>query len=291
MAEQTSWKSIETARKTRIAHWLRNVGSRASVAQAELWLGKQPAYRAIAEQWDDMGPGEREAALGQLTALFRAAAYATRPFCIRCGACCSNAGPTLYPGDEPLLHVDGLTHALLRTLRVGEEVFSHRRNRRAVLEREVVMIAPALPGNCPLFDVTARQCTVHEHRPAQCKAQKCWDTRDSDKLAGWPGLTRRDLLEEDDPLCALISEHDSACSVSSLRDLAAGVRQGDDQAGPALVKMVRRDREIRQRILHEELAPEDALPFLLGRPVEMLLGPMGLELTRGWKEGMQVRRA
>ena len=288
MGQGGSWNRITTGRRARIAYWLRAVGSKASVAQAEIWLGKQPSYIDLAERWDGLDEAHREDAARHLAALFRAAAYATRPFCIRCGNCCRNAGPTLYPGDEGILQVGGLTHAQLRTLRTGEEVFSHYQNHKTVLEHEIVMIQPALDGRCPLYDEGQRACTVHDARPAQCRAQKCWDTADTDKLMGWPGLKRVDLLEEDDPLRDRIAEHDGACDPARLRALAERVHAGEESASRPIVDMLAADERIRSEIVGD-LAPADALPFLFGRPLEMLLSPLGLERTRGWDKGVEIR--
>jgi len=288
MSRGGSWSQFQTARRARIAYWLRAVGSRASVAQAEIWLGEQPSYIDIARRWDGLDDGQREEAAKQLAALFRAAAYATRPFCIRCGNCCRNAAPTLYPGDEGLLQSGKVTHAHLRTLRAGEEVFDHWQNRNAVLDREIVMISPTLDGRCPLYDAGQRACTAHELRPAQCRAQKCWDTADADKLRGWSGLKRVDLLDEEDPLRDSITEHDRVCAPARLRELAERLKEGDEAAAQPIVDMVAEDERIRRQIT-VGLAPADALPFLLGRPLEMLLSPLGLERTRGWDSGVGVR--
>lgn len=288
MGQGGNWNRIATGRRARIVYWLRAVGSKASVAQAEIWLGKQPSYIDIAERWDGLGEKQREEAAGQLAALFRAAAYATRPFCIRCGGCCRNAGPTLYPGDEALLRGGAITPTQLRTLRIGEEVFSHYHNRQTVLEHEIVMIQPTLDGQCPLYDAGQRACTVHDVRPAQCRAQKCWDTADSDKLMGWPGLKRLDLLEDDDPLRPQIAAHDQACDPAELRALAERIHTGDEAATQPVVDMLGTDERIRQEIAGT-LAPADALPFILGRPVEMMLSPLGLERTRGWDKRAGIR--
>jgi Fe-S-cluster containining protein len=287
MSATATWKQLEGARKRQIVHWLRAVGSRASVAQAEIWLGQQAAFVAMAQDWDGWGVARREAAAKDLTGLFRAAAYATRPFCLKCGSCCRNSGPTLYSGDEALFHAGDISFAHLRTLRAGEEVFSHWENRRTVLEHETVTIAPALPGNCPLLEGTA--CRVYDRRPAQCKAQKCWDTRDSDKMMKWPGLTRLDLVAEGDPLRGIITEHDQACAPAKLREFAEGVRKGEEEASHAIVAMVELDAHLRRRVLDEKLATAEALPFLLGRPIEMLVSALGLEITKGWDKGPKVR--
>ena len=287
MSATATWKQLEGTRKRQIVHWLRNVGSRASVAQAEIWLGQQAAYVAIAQDWDGWDKPRREQAARELAGLFRAAAYATRPFCLECGACCANSGPTLYPGDEALFAAGDITYAHLRTLRAGEEVFSHWENRRTVLEHETVTVAPALPGNCPLLD--GKKCSVYDRRPAQCRAQKCWDTRDTDKMMAWPGLARLDLIGEGDPVREIVEQHDRDCSPIRLRELSDGARSGDEEASRAIVAMVETDGQLRRQILERDLAPEGALPFLLGRPLEMLLSAMGLEITRGWDKGPKAR--
>ena len=287
MSETATWKQIEKARKRQIAHWLRAVGSRASVAQAEIWLGQQAAYMAIAQDWDSWDTAHRETAAKELAALYRAAAYATRPFCLKCGACCKNSGPTLYPGDEALFQAGDIAYTHLRTLRAGEEVFSHWENRRTVLKHETVAVAPALPGNCPLLDGTL--CRVYDRRPTQCKAQKCWDTRDSDRMMGWPGLTRLDIVDAADPLREIIEEHERECAPARLRELADQVRKGSSSASGAVAAMVEADGRLRRRVLDQKLASEDALPFLLGRPTEMLLSALGLETTLGWDKGPKVR--
>ena len=259
------------------------MGSRASVAKAEIWLGQQPAYVNIACTWDVITAPRREAAARELALLFRAAAYATRPFCVRCGDCCKNAGPTLFPGDEAILHSGQVTYPMLRTLRAGEEVWDHLAGERQVLQHEVVTISPALAGNCPLYDTAAHTCTAYDVRPAQCKAQKCWDTADSDAMAGWRGLERLDLLEDDDPLRAVISAHDRDAPPGRLRELASPALGGDADAVAEILAMLEADRDARTAIVSRELAPADALPFLLGRPLAMVASALGMEIKRGWK--------
>jgi Fe-S-cluster containining protein len=285
-----TWTEITQGRRAHIVRWLRAVGSRASVAKAEIWLGEQPAYVHIAGRWDGMDAEQRAVASQDLVALFRAAAYATRPFCVRCGDCCKNAGPTLFAGDEAVLHEGHVSHAMLRTLRAGEEVWSHQVGERVVLEREIVMISPALAGNCPLYDMGSHTCTAYDVRPAQCRAQKCWDTSDSDQLSTWSGLTRLDLLEDDDPLREVLEAHDRDASPSRMRELAEPAIDGDDDAIAEIGAMLDADRTIRHDVVARELAPQSALPFLLGRPLDMIAAALGMAIGRGWDQKVTIRR-
>ena len=100
MRFDVTWNEIGGRRRTTLLHWLRTVHSPASLAKAEIWLGGQATYLDMARRWDTMEPHQRQQAWDQLQALYRAAAYDSRPYCVKCGTCCSNAGPTLYAGDQ-----------------------------------------------------------------------------------------------------------------------------------------------------------------------------------------------
>lgn len=282
-----SWGKLTTTRRARLASWLRAVGSSSSVSKAEIWLGRQPEYLALAERWDELARRERDAAWEQLSALFRAAAYSTRPHCIRCGTCCGNAGPTLYAGDEGLLRDRLLAPSQLRTHRAGEEVYSHWTARRVVLERECVMVASAPGGECALLDRAGNECRIYEHRPAQCKAQKCWDTADANQVMGWPSLTREQLLGDGHPVAATVVEHEQECSVTSLRQAVEAMTGGGEDSD--VVSLIRRDREIRERLLRRRQASQDAMPFFLGRPLEVVLPSLGHQLVTGWDRGLSLR--
>ena len=283
-----SWEKMATARKARLVTWMRSVGSRASVAKAEAWLGEQPFYLVLAKRWNDLGPAERNEAWKQLIELYRSAAYATRPYCIRCGTCCSNAGPTLYAGDEGLLADRLVSPAQLRTYRVGEAVFSHWTHRPEVLKRECVMVAPAPAGGCSFFEPGAKGCRIYDRRPAQCNAQKCWDTADANLLMGWPSLTRLELLGQGHPLAGIVAEHEQACSAVALRAAAERLVGGDEEAREEIREAIRRDREIRAALLASKKASEAALPFFLGRPLEAVLPSMGFQVKTGWDGALQI---
>ncbi len=283
-----SWEKMTSSRRARLVSWMRAVGSRASLAKAEAWLGEQPSYLDLADRWDGLGPRERDAAWQELIALYRAAAYSTRPHCIRCGTCCSNAGPTLYAGDEGLLRDRILSPAQLRTYRAGEQVFSHWANRPTVLERECVMVAPAPGGGCSQFEPRDKGCRIYEQRPAQCIAQKCWDTAEANKLMTWPSLTRLELLGEGHPLAAAVAAHEEACPVVGLRDAVERLTGGDEAAADRVVELVQADRAARAELLASKKASQAALLFFLGRPLEALLPSMGYQVVSGWDQGLRL---
>lgn len=290
MQTDLTWNELLTQRRSRLLFWLRQVKSGASVARAEIWLGGQANFLGIAQRWDALTATQRQQQLPELEALFRSAAYSTRPHCLRCGTCCSNAGPTLYAGDEALFHDKLVAADLLVTYRVGEEVFSHWLNRPTVLDAEMVMIVSSPAGGCALFHPKGDGCGIYDRRPVQCKAQKCWDTRDAGKLASWNGLTRVDLIEEDEPVLKIIADQELRCSPNRLRELLELGKQGSSEALEEGADMIRTDRELRRQVVGAKMAPASALPFLLGRPLEMMTGAMGYTVGGGWRGDVMLHR-
>lgn len=269
MSAMAGWTVLAPLRQARIRFWLEAVHSRAAVADVEAALERMPAYQQLADDWDGFGPPEKESAAQQLDALFRQAAYATRPYCVRCGTCCHNAGPTLHGGDEALVHTGRLRREQLVTFRVGEEVFSHVEGRRVVLQHECVMVRAAPRRGCALFDPTANSCAVYEHRPRQCRVQRCWDPAEAEELARGAGLSRLDLVSA--PVeRRLIEQHERACAVSRLRELSRERRNGAAEAAAAMDSMIAQDTHFRRRLVETVAVAPAALRFLLGRPVAEL---------------------
>jgi Fe-S-cluster containining protein len=196
----------------------------------------------------------------------------------------------LYSGDEGVLHQGVLRAENLVTTRVGEMVFSHWRGRAIAADDERVAVALGAGEACPFWQRQQRQCAIYELRPAQCRAQKCWDTSDADKLMRWPSLTRRDLLDEADPLLAVLDEHDRACDPAELAAVLQRAGKGDTGAEAAAAALIDADRRLRRRVVHQELAPMEALPFLLGRPLQLMTQAWGYTVNSGWGGKIQLRR-
>jgi len=294
------WDKLATHHRVHLRYWLKLVHSPAAVEEAENWLHNLPAFKDLSQQWDGMSSAQREEAAETLNRIFRQAAYATRPFCLRCGACCGKSGPTLYPGDESLVwsgmdpeqgaETRALRWSQLHTFRRGEEVFSHYAEGRQLLQHECVIVAPAQAGGCPHH--ARHGCAIHDHRPVQCRAQKCWDTAASAKLEAGPGLTRLHLLPPKDPLREMIKEHDEQCDPRTLRQLGENfIKSAAEDCAQDIRSMLRSDFSLRQEVAALDRQYEQALPFLLGRPLEELLGQWGIIASRGHAGEISLRRA
>jgi Fe-S-cluster containining protein len=246
--------------------WLQAVSSPAPVEHLEAVLEADAEYREIAAGWSELADEDRSRTAAQLDELFRREAYRTRPFCVRCGQCCTNAGPTLYPGDERLVQAGELPLHRLITHRRGERVYSHAEGRAVVLEHECVQVAASPSGTCSLCDGETRTCTAYGSRPRQCSEQRCWAADAGRALARQRGLGRLDLLPVSSPWIPILEEHDRTCPPDRLRELERAERDGDEAARPAIEAMVADDERLRRRLL-DEGASEAELPFLLGLPL------------------------
>jgi Fe-S-cluster containining protein len=277
MTDTPSWDELAPLRRGRIRFWLQAVGSSAPIEHVETYLERELDYAEIADRWGDLGTAGRESAAARLDELFRNAAYATRPYCLRCGQCCANAGPTLYQGDEATARDGTLPWSQLITHRVGERVYSHAKQRTVVLEQECVTVVASAAGGCPLYDRQAKTCRIYRHRPRQCLEQRCWAADDGERLASSAGLRRTDLLPDSSPARPIIEEHERACPPKRLRRLIAAHREGDADAMVAVRAMIAEDERLRQQLLGTGASAEE-LPFLLGRPLAEQVRAAGIAL-------------
>ena len=173
--------------------WLRSVGSKAPVEVASVILGEHEAYRDLERRWDAMSPKLRSAALEQLV---RKVAYGTRPYCMRCGTCCRNSGPTLYPGDEALVRDGIIPRSALLRYKPGTRVFDHYQGKEVALEQELVKVDTTAEGVCPFLQGPPAACAIHQNRPRQCQAQMCWDTEAFEELMKERPLRWEEVGEE-----------------------------------------------------------------------------------------------
>lgn len=290
MSALPSWSELATVRRARMGHWLQAVGSRAPLAQMQSLLDADPTYQDLSQRWDELGQDARTTAVAELETLLRAAAYRTRPYCLRCGICCTNAGPTLHAGDEDLVRSGRIPRRQLCTYRAGERVYSHWHGRVVELELEHIGVAAKRGRGCSAYDPLRRDCAFYEFRPRQCRAQRCWDTAESDALQREPGVSRQQLLGDDGPELGIIALHDEQCSAAVWHTLMQRLDQDDDRAERDLWSMIQRDRDLRQQLLGAGDASTDELSFFLGRSLEAILQTAGRLLDETEPSAPRLRR-
>lgn len=208
--------------------------------------------------------------------------------CRRCGICCSKGGPALHDQDASL--VGGvLPMEQLLTLRVGEMVMDQPLGKVVPLVEEIIKIRSA-PGStaCMLYDDAAKTCAVYENRPAECRELLCENDERLKAMYDKDRLCRRDLLPEGHPLLEIVEDHDRRCSPRKLTSLARRVVSGEEQALEELGEILAYDASLRELVPEKSGLPAEAMDFLLGRSLDLVLAGIGLEVHH--EQGRTVLR-
>ena len=174
-------------------------------------------------------------------------------------------GPTLHDEDAILFAKGILERAHVYALREGE-VVRNIDDTLMVLEQEIVKIKEqSRAWTCMFYDDEQKACRIYEHRPAECRALKCWDLRGFEDVMARPGLQRRDLIKPDDGILKIIEAHEHRCSYEALESAIKELR------GPDSDKAV-------EKILGLPDEYELATVLVIGVPVSM---PKEKEEPRG----------
>ncbi|MFO8032210.1 MAG: YkgJ family cysteine cluster protein [Desulfohalobiaceae bacterium] len=210
--------------------------------------------------------------------------------CSRCGTCCSRNPPGLHPQDHGLYVAGVLQKEHLLTLRAGELVWDNVQQRVQPLEQEMVRLQ-ARPGStaCIFYQPLRRSCTIHGRHPLECRAQKCWDTREVYKAYQEPRLSRLDLVPADSALGQIIQEHETKCSYFQVRELARQILYaGDKGQEKELAEILRVDQAMRSYLQQKAGVGKFQLLFIFGRRLQDTLPGLGLE-ARQVADGFEFR--
>jgi Fe-S-cluster containining protein len=219
-------------------------------------------FRRLFDDWERLSLRHRRKRWEELCRATEKAAYATRPFCLRCGECCRTHTPVLHRPDLELVREGVIGLSELVTLRRGERAWSPLKGQAVVLAEEMVKVRQLPSGGGPCYDPATRSCRIYERRPLQCRALKCWEPEGFERLVRAPRLKRRDVLPSG-PLAELVArserEVDCALALRLLKHSGPGERAQAAQ-------IIDHDARLREQALGLGAAPAD-LDFLLGRPL------------------------
>jgi Fe-S-cluster containining protein len=262
---------------------------RSPVPPEEVWprVVSGEACRKLLRSWEEWTPQERRKGWQKAARIIERAAYATRPYCLRCGTCCRKGSPSLYRDDLPLFHRRILTRLDLITLRRGERAYSNEAERFVFLPEEQVKIREK-PGSreCFFYQPEGPGCGIYEGRPRQCRRLECWNPEGYRSLKKNKLLSRKDLLDPEDPLLPVVKTHEERCQLLRLQEwlVQAAEQVGFDE--DRLLEVIHFDRHARNHLSQRFGLNRQHLDFLLGRPVEEIIPGLGFEV--GFEPGNRI---
>jgi Fe-S-cluster containining protein len=210
--------------------------------------------------------------------------------CACCGTCCRNGPPGLHLEDA-VLYSDGvLDKSQLLTLRRGEPVWDNVAGRVVTLSQEMVRLkSDPASGACILLQ-GENHCRIYDRRPAQCRALKCWDTSDLERIYSQNRLGRLDLVPPDSALAEIIREHDHRCFLPEVQETVRQLREegGSGLAADSIGALLYSDRWFRDYLRKHAGAEEDVLHFILGAPLKDILQRMGI-VPEATEDGLRLR--
>jgi Fe-S-cluster containining protein len=205
--------------------------------------------------------------------------------CLRCGTCCQKGGPSFHLEDKALVEKGVVLVKHLYTIRAGELSYDNIKRHLIPATTDIIKIKGQKGSwTCFFLNVKKNQCRIYDHRPLECRALKCWDTKEIEKIYATNRLTRQDLLSGIEGLWDLIKDHQARCSYEHLKHFVDAL-EGDekDAALQGLLKIIAYDAEMRKLAVQKGSLDPEMADFLFGRPFTKTLKGYGFKVTK--KEG------
>jgi Fe-S-cluster containining protein len=208
--------------------------------------------------------------------------------CIRCGTCCEKGGPCFHTEDRKLIEKGKIPSKYLYTIRKGELAHDNVKGCLTPVDSDIIKIKGKKDSwTCIFFDEGKKGCTIYSDRPIECRALKCWDTRELEQIYANNRLTRSDLISEVKGLWDLIKDHQARCDYRKIQSLIKDLAGSNNiHARRKLLEIIRYDAEIRELVVVRGGLDPELLDFLLGRPLTKTLRNYGIKIHQ---EGQRIR--
>ena len=210
--------------------------------------------------------------------------------CIRCGTCCEKGGPAFHQVDRHLIEKGRIPSRYLFTIRKGEFAYDNVNARLIPMESDIIKIkGKEDTWTCIFFDEENKQCAIYQDRPQECRALKCWDTRELEKMYTRRRLTREDLISAIEGLWDLVKDHQNRCNYETINRLISDLDGPQpDRARRELLNIIQFDAEIRKLVLVKGGLDSEMLDFVFGRPLIETLPKYGVTIrTDGTKTSIR----
>ena len=204
--------------------------------------------------------------------------------CRQCGTCCRKGGPAFHKEDRLLITEGKIPGKYLYTIREGEIAYDNITGRLVPLKTDIIKIKSSekVP-TCMFFDTRKNACKIYEHRPAECRLLKCWDTEEIETYYTQSRLTRKELIGDIHGLWEIVADHHQQCDVGPIKTFADRFC-ASMPIPPDLEKkveyIIRYDLSVRSLVGEKGNMDLDMLPFLFGRPMLKIMESMGVRTVQ-----------
>jgi len=196
--------------------------------------------------------------------------------CIRCGTCCKKGGPSFHFADKHLIDKGIILSKHLFTIRKGELAYDNVKQELLPLSSELIKIKGKNDsGTCVFFNESEKKCEIYKNRPVECKALKCWNTREIEKIYSNNRLTRKDLLFDIEGLWELVKDHQSRCSYEKIKKILQKQDSSKNAIQKEILEIIRYDTQIRNLVVKKGGMDSEILDFLFGRPLTVTIKSFG----------------
>ncbi len=196
--------------------------------------------------------------------------------CILCGTCCKKGGPSFHLADKHLIDKGVILSKYLFTIRKGELAYDNVRQELLPLSSELIKLKGKNDSStCIFFNEGEKKCEIYKNRPVECKALKCWDTREIEKFYSKNRLTRKDLLFDVEGLWELVNDHQSRCSYEKIKKMLQKQDDSNNDIQKEILEIIRYDTQIRHLVVEKGGMDSEILDFLFGRPLTLTIKSFG----------------
>jgi len=211
----------------------------------------------------------------------------TRTSCERCAACCTGGGPILRFTDAHLVRSGAIASKDLYTVRKGELMFDRDTIKMVPVRTDLIKIKVNKDDLTCTFLKDGKTCDIFDTRPSECRAFKCWDTKEIEMKYDEDPLERADLLSEVEGLWDLITDHQERCSYERMSELMERLKE--DKTGETLAainEIIAFDLSLRETLVEKANVNSEMIPFLLGRPFTETIAMFNMKIVE--KNGAYV---
>jgi len=205
-----------------------------------------------------------------------------RSECIRCGICCRKGGPSFHISDKELIEKGIILSKYLFTIREGEPAYDNIKGGVFAADSDIIKLKGIKKSwTCIFFDENKKLCEIYQDRPIECRALKCWDTFEIERLYSKNRLTRKDLVLKVEGLWDLIEDHQTRCDYHKIKGFVKAIDgENKKNAIENILDLVKYDLNLRSVVVEKGGLDPDILDFLFGRSLLKTIKLFGLKIVK-----------